>query len=424
MIEPLDRSAAQTDCQVQVAFAMNILHVVPTYYPAVRYGGPIWSVHGLASSLAARGHKVHVYTTNVDGERTLPVPVGRPVQIDGVTVWYFRTGFGRRLYRSPTMDQKLEENVKHFDIVHLHSVFLWPTSSAARAARAAGVPYVLSPRGMLVTDLIHRKNFFAKRAWINFFERRNIEKAAAVHVTSNVEASELQAFRFRCTRTEIVANGIERSDDESFESNSRADFGIAGRYPDPYVLFLGRINWKKGLDRIIPAMEYVPGVRLLIAGNDEENYRSKLEVLARRFGVIDRIHFLGPVHGKRKWELLESARLLALPSYSENFGNVVLEAMAVGCPVIVTPEVGIANIVLEVGCGVVCSGEPECLGAEIRDLFLDHERRQTMAQAGRHAVKHHFSWRAIGDRMLNLYTEVLADRSNGPGEPCKDQSTA
>jgi glycosyltransferase involved in cell wall biosynthesis len=163
-------------------------------------------------------------------------------------------------------------------------------------------------------------------------------------------------------------------------------------------------------------MEYVPGARLLIAGNDEENYRSKLGVLARRFGVIDRIHFLGPIHGKRKWELLESARLLALPSYSENFGNVVLEAMAVGCPVIVTPEVGIASTVREVGCGVVCSGEPERLGAEIRELIRDHERRQRMAQAGRHAVKHHFSWRAISDRMLNLYTEVLADRSKGLGE--------
>jgi glycosyltransferase involved in cell wall biosynthesis len=102
----------------------------------------------------------------------------------------------------------------------------------------------------------------------------------------------LKAFRFRCRRTEIVANGVERLDDKSFERDSHAGFATARRYLDPYVLFLGRINWKKGLDRLIPAMEYVPGARLLIAGNDEENYRSKLEVLARRLGVIDRIHFL------------------------------------------------------------------------------------------------------------------------------------
>src|SRR5262249_52963815 len=126
---------------------MKILHVVPTYHPAVRYGGPIRSVRGLATALAAQGHNVHVYTTNVDGEGVLPVPVDRPVQFDGVNVWYFATSPGRRLYRSVEMRQALDQNVGNFDIVHLHSVFLWPTSAAAQAARKAGVPYVLSPRG-------------------------------------------------------------------------------------------------------------------------------------------------------------------------------------------------------------------------------------------------------------------------------------
>src|SRR3974390_979633 len=107
---------------------MKILHVVPTYYPAVRYGGPIRSVHGLASALAVQGHEVHVYTTNVDGNGVLPVPIGHPVRLDGVKGWYFATSLGRRLYRSLGMHQALESNVTSFDIVHLHSVFLWPTS--------------------------------------------------------------------------------------------------------------------------------------------------------------------------------------------------------------------------------------------------------------------------------------------------------
>ena len=96
------------------------------------------------------------------------------------------------------MRQALGLNIRNFDIVHLHSVFLWPTSAAAQAARRAGVPYVLSPRGMLVGDLIRRKSSLAKRAWIALFERRNIEEAAAVHLTSEIEASELRALGFRC----------------------------------------------------------------------------------------------------------------------------------------------------------------------------------------------------------------------------------
>ena len=100
------------------------------------------------------------------------------------------------------MREALHLNIANFDIVHLHSVFLWPTSAAAQAARKAGVPYVLSPRGMLVGDLIRRKSSLAKRAWITLFERRNIEKAAAVHLTSEIEASEL-----KCTRVSLRAFG-------------------------------------------------------------------------------------------------------------------------------------------------------------------------------------------------------------------------
>jgi glycosyltransferase involved in cell wall biosynthesis len=384
---------------------MKILHVVPTYYPAFRYGGPIRSVHGLAAALAAQGHDVHVYTTNVDGKGVLPVPSDRPVMFDGVTIWYYPTSIGRRFYRSPRMREALTFNVSRFDIVHLHSVFLWPTSVAALAARKAGVPYVLSPRGMLVGDLIHRKSSLAKRSWIALFERRNIENAAAVHLTSETEASELTNLGFRCARLAVVANGIELPSDELPKGNSDVAFADgAGR---PYVLFLGRLNWKKGLDRLIPAMKYVENADLLIAGNDEENYRPKLEALARRCDVVDRVRFLGSVHGKKKWALLSSAQMLLLPSYSENFGNVVLEAMAAGCAVIVTPEVGMARMISETGCGVVAAGNPENLGLEIKRLLDDHERRRFMGEAGRRTVEAKYSWNIIGKQMLKVYTDIL-----------------
>ena len=145
---------------------MRILHVVPSYYPAVRYGGPIRSVHALATANANRGHEVHVYTTNVDGPNNSDVPLGQPVECDGVCVWYFPTNMGRRLYRSIAMGRALRSNLKDFDIVHLHSVFLWPTCAAARVARDVHVPYIVAPRGMLVRKLIRRKSSLAKRAWV------------------------------------------------------------------------------------------------------------------------------------------------------------------------------------------------------------------------------------------------------------------
>src|SRR5579862_4440950 len=133
---------------------MRVLHVVPTYLPAVRYGGPIYSVHALCRALADRGHDVHVYTTNVDGPGVSGVPLSDPVLREGVKIRYFPCGLGRRVYRSPAMGRALAANASKFDVLHLHSVYLWPTLAAARAARGANVPYVLAPRGMLVRDLI------------------------------------------------------------------------------------------------------------------------------------------------------------------------------------------------------------------------------------------------------------------------------
>src|SRR5579859_3559978 len=95
---------------------LRILHVVPTYYPAVRYGGPIRSVHGLAAALAARGHDVHAYTTTVDGPTDLPVAVDTPINLDGVTVRYFTVPAFRRLFWAPAMAHRLRQTITDFDV--------------------------------------------------------------------------------------------------------------------------------------------------------------------------------------------------------------------------------------------------------------------------------------------------------------------
>src|SRR5262245_9058833 len=157
---------------------MRILHAIPSYLPAVRYGGPIFATHGLCKALATRGHDIQVFTTNIDGPGNSSVPVELPVNLEGVLVRYFPCPLFRRLYWAPALERALEGEIGKYDAVHLHSVFLWPTWAAARAARKAGVPYVLSPRGMLVEDLINRRNRLAKSMWMRVIERSNVEQAA------------------------------------------------------------------------------------------------------------------------------------------------------------------------------------------------------------------------------------------------------
>ena len=131
---------------------MRILHVAPTYFPAVRHGGPIFAVHGLCRSLAARGHELQVFTTNIDGPGISSTPIGTPVEVSGVQIRYFACPMGRRLCWAPALYWALHNEIGKLDIVHLTSVFRWPTWAAARVARNAGVRYVLSPQGMLVKD--------------------------------------------------------------------------------------------------------------------------------------------------------------------------------------------------------------------------------------------------------------------------------
>jgi len=381
---------------------VRILHVVASYLPAMRYGGTIVSVHGLCKALAGRGHDVHVLTTSVDGPNDSNVAHGTPIDLDGVKVRYFRSPTARRLYWSPPLGKALAADVRDFAVVHTHGIFLWPLWAAARAARRANVPYLVSPRGMLEKGLIDAKSSFKKAAWIRLIEKRNLERAAAIHVTSQREADEVAAFGFALPPLTLIPNGVEREPVTGVVSP-----GIAALAEAPFLLFVGRVNWKKGLDRLVAALSSAPGVRVVIAGNDEDGYRAQLEAEAERLGVAERIVFAGPVAGADKSRLFERAQALVLPSYSENFGNVVLEAMTFGCPVIVTPEVGLAPTVQQSGAGLVADGNPATLGAAIARVTGDPELRRRMGNCGRAIVAEQFSWPAVAERMELAYQAVI-----------------
>lgn len=380
---------------------LRILQICPTYFPAVRYGGPIRSVHQLSAALVRRGHVVHVYTSSMDGPVDLQVPLDHPVTLDGVQIHYFRVPWMRRLCRAPAMQVALQGNVKGFDLVHLHSVFLWPTWTAARAARAAGVPYLISPRGMLGDAVIRGKNRLIKSLWIRLIERRTLRESAAVHVTADLEAQEIAALGLRTANTICIPNGVSWP-----AKHAPLASGPFAGICKPYALFLSRIDWKKGLDRLIAAWKWVPDLTLIIAGNDETGYRQRLEKIAAESAVSDRVRFIGPASDEHKWALYENAAMFILPSYSENFGNVVAEAMSMGCPVVVTPEVGLAELVRESGAGVVVEGTPRKLASAIRALQQDSAARRLMGERGRFAVRRHLSWESAAARMESAYADI------------------
>jgi glycosyltransferase involved in cell wall biosynthesis len=393
---------------------MRILHVVPTYLPATRYGGPIVAVHSLCRALAARGHAVEVFTTSIDGPLDTAVPYDRPVMLDGVKVRYFVSRRLRRLSYAPSLMQSLHDEIAGADVVHLHSAFLWPTWRAARLSHKRRIPYVISPRGMLVKSLIASRNRLIKSAWIALIERSNLEQAAAIHATSAIEAEEIGKFGWRLSRVAVVPNGVDAIEQaarrEMRKDAPAADIAaLAGR--QPLVLFFGRLAQVKGLDRLLRAFARTQRGTLAIVGNDYEGLATGLSEMARQLQIDDRVRIVPrTITNAEKECMFAAARVFVLPSYSESFGNVVLEAMQRGLPVIVTPEVGAAEVVKESGGGLVAGGDAQSLGAAIDRLTEDAAKSSAMGEAGRRHVSERYGWSSVAARMEALYDELKAAR--------------
>src|SRR5205823_13347030 len=176
-----------------------------------------------------------------------------------------------------------------------------------------GVPYVLSPRGMLVRDLIGRRSAATKRTWIHLIERRNLAQASRIHLTSEEEQRALVELNLALAETVVIPNGVDAPASFSSDNVSADVRALIAEGFD--ILSFGRINWKKGLDRLILAMTEMPDARALIAGHDEDGFVAKLTSIAEERGVGGRVRFLArQITGADKEALFAAARLFALPS--------------------------------------------------------------------------------------------------------------
>jgi glycosyltransferase involved in cell wall biosynthesis len=391
---------------------LSLLHVIPTYLPATRYGGPIRTVHALCRALAAQGHKTHVFTTNVDGPDDSDVPLRTPVDLEGVKVTYFPSRTLRRLYWSPPMGRALFGSMADYDLVHVHSIYLWPTWTAGRAARRHGVPYVLSPRGMLVPELIRRKNRWIKEAWIRLIERPNLERAAAIHTTSEIEAHHLASFGWHLPPVATVPHGV---DDPPAVGQQVVSADVAAALAGTRaVLAFGRISWEKGLDRLIAAMPLAPAARLIIAGNDGGQAAS-LATQARALGVEGRVTILPRnISGADKEALFANAALFAMTSLSENFGLAAFEAMRRGLAVLTTADVGMSEIVRQASAGMIVDPVPPAIARGLEAMLADEAERRAMGRRGCEFVIGNYGWGMVATRMTDLYRSAIAASARRP----------
>ena len=377
------------------------VHVVAGLDPS--HGGPAYSVPALVDALNRREAPASLVTTLVPGESD-PVERLRPLRVEAFPI----LGAGVPILGALRHARGLSEAVSRrlaprgpVGIVHVHGLWQEPARQAAAAARAAGVPLVISPRGMLNPPALAYSRT-KKRAMFALREARLLEGAALFHATSEDELEDVR----RCGLTQPVAvipNGVELPDPEDGPSPREPERSE----PVRTILSLGRIHPKKGLDRLVRAWAAVegdaPGWRLSIVGPAEGGHDRELAALAETLGVR-RMTIDGPIYGEAKSAAYRDATLFVLATRSENFGITVAEALAHEVPVIVTHGAPWSAVNRE-RCG--WHVPPDRLEATLREAIgqTDGARREA-GRRGRAYVARTFAWDAIGEAMAACYRSI------------------
>ncbi len=433
---------------------MNLLHVIPYYAPAWAYGGSVRAATDLTRALAQAGHRVTVLTTDTlsPHERA---PVLRET-LDGVDVVRVRNLSnalrGRLNLSTPRGMAAAARSLiveRQIDLVHCHELRTVENLRVVAVANALGVPVVVSPHGTLPT-CTGRPTF--KRAWDRLLGGRLLPRCDAVIALTRDEAADARAL-WAARRIDIpihiVPNGVHLDEFAAppAKDAARARWSLG---EGPVVLFLGRLHERKGLQLLLPAfagaLEHVPDARLLVAGPDEgmlaaltaqaralgltgegtagSNHNKDAPVgagletrpyndPAKRPRVTDTAHgrahvlFTGLLTGSDRLAALAAADLFALPAVGEGFSMAVLEALACGLPVLLTPGCHFPEAA-EAGAGVIVPREVEPLRAALVALLGDADRRAAMGRAARALVEARYTWPQIVAQMEAAYAAVIA----------------
>ncbi len=373
---------------------MNVLHVTPSYFPASVYGGPIQSTHELNLALARLGATVRVLTTDANGAERL-AESGRVVDYGvGVTVYYMR-----RLLRpdiSLSFLARLVAHIRWADVVHLTAVYSFSTIPTLAACAWLGKPVFWSPRGAFQAWRGSPKQGL-KMLW-DAIGRRVAPRRATVVAASEREAQAARQ-RYPGVRVEIVGNGVQVP--EALLVRTESD--------ELRIVFLGRLHPIKGLEELIDACgilkEKAVPFRLSIAGGGDADFVAALRARAQTRGVEQAVNFLGQIDPEGKVRLFSASDILVLPSHSENFGMVVVEALAHAVPVIASTNTPWRELEAK-ECGLWTENDPASLAAAIERMRSMDRRR--MGMNGRAWMSAEFTWAKQAQKVYCLYEDAMA----------------
>jgi len=316
---------------------VRVLHVLPSLDQ--RSGGPIRAVLDLSD--VAQGHGFESEVVGVGDLNILDNPLQESL------IHSCPSGWPTSYSYSSQLRSWLKKNVRRFDGIVLHGMWLYPNWVGAQECVRAGVPYVCVPHGMLEPWAVGGQGwwkYFKKHVYWHLTEKHLFDKAAGVFFATKREY-ELAKIVFPLLRPCVIIPpfGVDKTAEMVAESPS---VGVSKVTTSRYVLFLGRIHPKKNLAFLFRAWAQAnvkEGWRLIVAGSAEKGYLAELKRLAAFLKIDRHVTFLEFISGDDKTHLLRNAKWLLLPSKQESFGIVVLEALQNGCPVAISDQVFLAD---------------------------------------------------------------------------------
>ncbi|MCX6853658.1 MAG: glycosyltransferase [Verrucomicrobia bacterium] len=377
---------------------MRVLHVIPSL--AIGQGGPTVAMGVIERALLAEGVDVETVTTDDDGRGVRNGKGnGQPISENGCLRRYFRKN--TEFYTvSISMTRWLSQEVRNYDLVHIHALFSFASIAAGFAARRAGVPFLFRPFGVLNRYGVTQRRPFLKKLSLRWVEGPLLTDAAAIHFTSKDEAEQAAILGIPF-RSVILPLGLEAMSLPTPAVDAA-----------PTILYLSRLNPVKNLESLLQAWASLAARfkewRLVIAGSGEADYQAQLRALAGSLALGDQVQWMDHVSGDQKAQLLADASIFVLPSFSENFGLAAAEALLAGKACLLTPGVAIAADAAAAQAAVIAGPDSASMADALEALMTSPERRQDLSA---HALKYaseELSTQRMGRRLVELYEGILA----------------
>ncbi len=379
---------------------MNILHVIPAIAP--EYGGPSKVILQICQNLNENRIETKIASTNAGFPKN-KYPLNKDFKYEEIDTIFFKKQFSEAFKYSKPLENWLNENVSEYDLVHIHAVFSHSSIAASKACIRLKVPYILRPLGSLDPWSLKQKKIL-KEFLFKLYVTKMINNASMIHYTTEKER-------------ELAENSINNKNgfviplsvDESF-FNFKNGSDILRKYgiDDDYIFFLSRIHHKKGLELLIEAFnkladnERFKNLKLIIAGDGEKDYVEKIKKIAGRNVV-----FTGWMKDIDKKNLISNTKLLVLPSYQENFGLCLIEAMAMEVPVLTTQNVNLWKEISSASAGWICDLTSDSIYNSFVSILENERERKEFGINGRNLVKKNYTNKVVTEKLIDMYNQVL-----------------